>query len=223
MLEYALLWLFHLILALKRFFATLLPAKSPQPLRARRKKLPNHLAVLLSSEGNVGNGVEDAAVAIESVRRLAEWCRITGIEVLSVFDPAGKAQLARVTREIAASAVEEKARTGAVNWKDAVTPSSLSVRLEDPSRHAGWPCPDLLLIHTPATSRKAQLSPLEFEGFPPWQIHLTEIAYMPPRRPQTDVLRSFWPIPKDFAGAIPETSFRKALDEYNGAEMRFGK
>ncbi|KAG8800982.1 hypothetical protein FRC18_007907, partial [Serendipita sp. 400] len=88
MLEYALLWLFHLILALKRFFATLLPAKSPQPLRARRKKLPNHLAVLLSSEGNVGNGVEDAAVAIESVRRLAEWCRITGIEVLSVFDPA---------------------------------------------------------------------------------------------------------------------------------------
>ncbi|KAG8866908.1 hypothetical protein FRC20_007213 [Serendipita sp. 405] len=135
----------------------------------------------------------------------------------------GKAQLARVTREIAASAVEEKARTGTVNWKDAVTSSSLSVRLEDPSRHAGWPCPDLLLIHTPATSRKAQLSPLEFEGFPPWQIHLTEIAYMPPRRPQTDVLRSFWPIPKDFAGSIPETSFRKALDEYNGAEMRFGK
>ncbi|KAG9055952.1 hypothetical protein FS842_000676, partial [Serendipita sp. 407] len=81
---------------------------------------------------------------------------------------------------IAASAVEEKARTGAVNWKDAVTPSSLSVRLEDPSRHAGWPCPDLLLIHTPATSRKAQLSPLEFEGFPPWQIHLTEIAYESP-------------------------------------------
>ncbi|KAG8814017.1 hypothetical protein FRC17_001332 [Serendipita sp. 399] len=352
MLEYALLWLFHLFLALKRFFATLLPAKSPRPLRARRKKLPNHLAVLLSSEGNSGNTVTDGPEAIESVRRLAEWCRITGIEVLSVFDSAGllleayervqqvleadaviesvsicqdagreyelkpttvkessrmklpptpplsttaswssirsaspdpylqmrrqefggtgapylvtfklrdsrveegvrrrqsplnpqspslkpgpltvyllstdlgKPQLARVTRDIAHSAVGAKARSGDVNWKDAVTPTSLSLRLEDPTRHAGWPCPDLLLIHTSGSSRKAQLSPLEFEGFPPWQIHLTEITYILPRRPQTDFLRRFWPLPTEFPGSISETSFRTALDEYDGAEMRFGK
>ncbi|KAG8827492.1 hypothetical protein FRC17_007825 [Serendipita sp. 399] len=352
MLEFALLWLFHLFLALKRFFATLLPVKSPRPLRARRKKLPNHLAVLLSSEGNSGNNVTDGPEAIESVRRLAEWCRITGIEVLSVFDSAGtlleayervqqvleadaviesvsicqdtgreyelkpttvkessrmklpptpplsttaswssirsaspdlylqmrrqefggtgvpylvtfklrdsrveegvrrrqsplnpqspsltpgpltiyllstdlgKPQLARVTRDLAHSAVEGKPQSGDVSWKSAVTPTSLSLRLEDPTRHAGWPCPDLLLIHTSGSSRKAQLSPLEFEGFPPWQIHLTEITYIPPRRPQTDFLRRFWPLPTDFPGSISETSFRIALDEYDGAEMRFGK
>jgi len=104
-----------------------------------------------------------------------------------------------------------------------VSVSSLRSRLEDDSWTDGWPCPDLLLIYSPATSRQAQLSPLEFEGFPPWQIHLTEVTYIPPKLPQTDFLRRFWSIPTHSATSITEHAFRVALDEYDGAEMRFGK
>lgn len=49
------------------------------------------------------------------------------------------------------------------------------------------------------------------------------ISYIPPRLPRSEVLRLFWPAPGEFPGAITELSFRAALDEYDGAEMRFGK
>ncbi|CAG7847642.1 SubName: Full=Uncharacterized protein {ECO:0000313/EMBL:CCA73534.1} [Serendipita indica DSM 11827] len=326
MLRYALLWLFHLFLALKRFFASLLPRKQPRPLRAHRRKLPNHLAVLLSTKESVGNGEYNLGEAIESVCRLVEWCRASGIEILSVFDSAnllpgaweevkdalqtvaviesvqassnsdafepsrkgwsqlssalrlpptpplsktaswasirsmspdsrdstrahssenttptlvsfklqseehsrkrqaslisqepprrpgpltlyiiseqlGRPQIARVARELAFSAVSEPvSKQGA--WKESTSVSGLSARLE---------------------GKKALKSPLEFEGFPPWQIHLSEVTYIPPRRPQSDILRQFWPVPQEFPGAITEAAFRTALDEYDGAEMRFGK
>ena len=90
MLRYALLWLFHLFLALKRFFASLLPRKQPRPLRAHRRKLPNHLAVLLSTKESLDNGKYNLAEVIESVCRLVEWSRASGIETLSVFDSASK-------------------------------------------------------------------------------------------------------------------------------------
>ncbi|PVF92003.1 hypothetical protein CPB86DRAFT_744895 [Serendipita vermifera] len=355
MLQYALLWVFHLFLALKRFVASLLPRRQPQALRARRRKLPAHLAVLLCSEKNLkGNGL-DVSEALESVRRLISWCQSTGITTLSVFDEAGlllgawesvqamveqttmlddikifresqapritrsrlsyairfpptppkstsassssilslpdtplftkpligrehndlcptlvklelagsgqddsakrrqpslvsqdppttpgpltlyilsketgKAQLAKVTREIAisdmAASGQLKDRSkGNTLLDDTCSVAALTSRLEDPLKLDGWPCPDLLIIHTPPTSRKAQFSPPEFEGFPPWQIHLTEFTYIPPRLPQTDFLRKFWHVPTVYPGAVSEVAFRRALDEYDGAEMRFGK
>jgi len=47
--------------------------------------------------------------------------------------------------------------------------------------------------------------------------------YIPPKLPQTDFLRRFWSIPTHSATSITEHAFRVALDEYDGAEMRFGK
>lgn len=90
MLQYALLWIFHLILALKRFVATLLPKRQPRPLRTRRRKLPGHLAVILRHDKSSGKSNNELPEALESVRRLALWCRIAGIRVLSVFDEEGK-------------------------------------------------------------------------------------------------------------------------------------
>lgn len=93
MLQYVLLWLFHLVLALKRFVSTLLPRRLPRPLQTRRRKIPEHLAVTLRSEGAPGNAVVDLAGALESVTRLVGWCRIAGIQTLSVFDEAGTSEL----------------------------------------------------------------------------------------------------------------------------------
>jgi hypothetical protein len=90
MLQYALLWVFHLFLALKRFVASLLPRRQPQVLRARRRKLPAHLAVLLCSEKNIKSNGLELPEALESVRRLVSWCQSTGITTLSIFDEAGK-------------------------------------------------------------------------------------------------------------------------------------
>jgi hypothetical protein len=113
----------------------------------------------------------------------------------------GTAQLAKVTREIAISDVAASGELKVRSKRDSLLDdtcsiSALSSRLEgqliskkkntnkftysliDPSKEDGWPCPDLLIVHTPTTSRKAQFSPLELEGFPPWQIHLTEFTYV---------------------------------------------
>ena len=97
MICHALLWLFHLFLNVYRFISCLRPRRAPQPLRTNRRKLPNHLAVILGDYyGNRNRSrmtprraeLEDA---MESVRRLVGWCRVIGIGILSVYDQQGKA------------------------------------------------------------------------------------------------------------------------------------
>ncbi|KAJ7225554.1 hypothetical protein GGX14DRAFT_348856 [Mycena pura] len=60
----------------------------PLPLRTTRRVIPRHLALLL-----VPDCVCDAAVTrkclLESVRRTAGWCRVVGIEKLTVYDSQG--------------------------------------------------------------------------------------------------------------------------------------
>lgn len=89
MLQQVLLWILHLILALKRFFSSLLPHPPPQPLRATRRKVPTHLAVTLSELRDPKKHPGDLRDALESVRRLADWCRAVGIQTLSLFDQEG--------------------------------------------------------------------------------------------------------------------------------------
>ncbi|KIM21529.1 hypothetical protein M408DRAFT_80396 [Serendipita vermifera MAFF 305830] len=319
MLQYALLWLFHLFLALKRFVSTLLPRRQPRPLGTKRRKLPGHLAVLLSHDKFPGKTKNELPEALESVRRLALWCRIAGIRVLSVYDDEGlllnswervhdvlQELNAVVTVSVSGDKIVTESRINAPQLRAPLTPplsksgSLASFRSSSPDyqdyqkptslRHGNEilplvatftitgsrvdeskkrqpvissepaTSPGTLTIHilsrnsgkphfsnvtreiakstmqehaadrsiTPVTpelltSLKAPLSPLEFEGFPPWQMDLTEITYIPPQIPQTEFLRQFWTLPKQFPGSISERAFRAALDEYDGAEMRFGK
>jgi len=96
MLQYALLWLFHLFLAFKRFVSTLLPRRRPRPLHARRRKLPGHLAVLLRHGEPHEGATSELLETLESVRRLAVWCRMAGIRVLSVYDEKGQLNWSRL-------------------------------------------------------------------------------------------------------------------------------
>jgi len=82
--------------------------------------------------------------------------------------------------------------------------------------------PDLLIIHH-VTPVERQKLPLELYGFPPWQVRLTEIYHNGYRSPQwrwpwasKDRLRSSCVL-------LNEVEFRKALDEFAGAEIRLGK
>ena len=94
----AFLWLFHLFLNLYRFISCLRPRRAPQPLRASRRRLPRHLAVVFGDYYGVNRSRMTHRAAefedtMESVRRLVEWCRVIGVGILSVYDKQGKSSL----------------------------------------------------------------------------------------------------------------------------------
>lgn len=80
------LWLLHLFLALTRFFKALAPRRLPKDLKSRRRKLPGHLAVILSECNSGRTQVIALEDALETARRLIDWSRQVGIHTLSIFD-----------------------------------------------------------------------------------------------------------------------------------------
>ncbi|EIW64594.1 uncharacterized protein TRAVEDRAFT_25727 [Trametes versicolor FP-101664 SS1] len=84
---------------------------------------------------------------------------------------------------------------------------------------SGFSSPDLMIVH-----RKPPLpqlpEPAELGGFPPWQTRLTEI-YWDFSAPSRKSWRNTASV--DESPSIQETEFRRALDEFAGAEMRLGK
>ncbi|KAI0361532.1 hypothetical protein OH77DRAFT_1492567 [Trametes cingulata] len=83
----------------------------------------------------------------------------------------------------------------------------------------GFPSPDLMIVHRKPPIAQLR-SPVELNGFPPWQTRLTEI-YWDRFPPVASQLRK-----RATSGdhsSIEETEFRRALDEFADAEMRLGK
>lgn len=84
----------------------------------------------------------------------------------------------------------------------------------------GLPSPDLLIQYNVFPSLRQRRQPLELYGFPPWQITLTEFhdcnEYLP--------LSWSWTAPSAHnPEPLSEINFRRGLDEFAYAQMRFGK
>ncbi|CAA7265845.1 unnamed protein product [Cyclocybe aegerita] len=80
--------------------------------------------------------------------------------------------------------------------------------------------PDFMIIHHIASSNLLPTPP-ELHGFPPWHIRLTEIYH---NLPHLDRPRAGWNWRSSYDPLVlDENVFRKALDEFASAEMRFGK
>ncbi|KAI0756917.1 hypothetical protein C8Q80DRAFT_1131127 [Daedaleopsis nitida] len=96
------------------------------------------------------------------------------------------------------------------------TPISLSIRQlnEVLEGEYGFPSPDLMIVHRKPPAGQSR-SPVELGGFPPWQMRLTEIYWVP--YPKT-----WWNWTPD-TPCIEEVEFRRALDDFASAEMRLGK
>lgn len=82
------------------------------------------------------------------------------------------------------------------------------------------PPPDLMVVHS-LLQPTLVVPPLELCGFPPWQIMLTEFHHTDPEdliesKPSGRWLRCS-PV------LISETAFRRALDQYAGAQFRLGR
>lgn len=82
------------------------------------------------------------------------------------------------------------------------------------------PPPDLMVVHSLVQTALA-VPPLELCGFPPWQIMLTELHHTD----SEDLIKS-----KPSGRRLPcspvlisETAFRRALDQYSGAQFRLGR
>ncbi|KAF8140299.1 hypothetical protein EV363DRAFT_1206785 [Boletus edulis] len=95
-----------------------------------------------------------------------------------------------------------------------MTVAKLAIELE-----AGLPPPDLMIIHH-IGGMKMPYPPIEFHGFPPWQNTLAEFHRTHPDDCHLDPSR---PESLDTPVLISETAFRRALDEYSGADFRLGK
>ncbi|KAH9936999.1 uncharacterized protein B0H18DRAFT_1150097 [Fomitopsis serialis] len=63
-------------------------ADQPQPLNALRQKLPSHLALLLVAEHHRDSDATEQLM-VESVEKAVTWCRVAGINRLTVYDREG--------------------------------------------------------------------------------------------------------------------------------------
>jgi len=84
----------------------------------------------------------------------------------------------------------------------------------------GLPSPDFMIIHNIFPSLRRRKQPLELHGFPPWQITLTEFHDCGEYSPIA------WPwvgTPSRDPEPLSEVGFRRGLDEFARAQMRFGK
>ena len=64
-------------------------ARNPQPLTAKRRQLPSHLAVLFVCNHHVSlERFEEDIVA--NIEQIVGWCRLAGITQLTVYDREGE-------------------------------------------------------------------------------------------------------------------------------------
>ncbi|KAI0348562.1 hypothetical protein BDW22DRAFT_1350799 [Trametopsis cervina] len=63
-------------------------AREPLPLAAERKKVPNHLAILLASDVDTVSESFEQDI-LQNVEKVVEWCRQVGITRLTFYDRHG--------------------------------------------------------------------------------------------------------------------------------------
>lgn len=64
----------------------------PYPLAKDRRRIPKHLALLLTSDDAANQ--DDVRYAYErAVRDVTRWCNIVGVSRLTAYDPRGSSEL----------------------------------------------------------------------------------------------------------------------------------
>ena len=64
-------------------------ARPPNPLTVKRKQVPTHLALLLTTNENVPIEAFESEL-LDNVQQTVSWCRTAGIQRLTVYDREGK-------------------------------------------------------------------------------------------------------------------------------------
>lgn len=64
-------------------------ARPPNPLAAKRKQVPTHLALLLATDNDTVS-VKSEDKLLENILQVVSWCRTAGIPRLTVYDRDGE-------------------------------------------------------------------------------------------------------------------------------------
>lgn len=135
------------------------------------------------------------------------------LQLCLISREASKVAIAAVATSLARNHSSKKrrgARTGSLaDFHLAVNELEAILESED-----GLSPPDFMIVHSLTSEATSQKVPLELHGFPPWHIRLTEI-FTSQIYPLSDS--------KSLAYPLDESIFCQALDQFAGAEMRFGK
>ncbi|OBZ79860.1 Dehydrodolichyl diphosphate syntase complex subunit Nus1 [Grifola frondosa] len=187
------------ILTLKLFVTTIQLSESTA--RGRKQLNTSRPAVKRRRRIRNASGVPDKPLTVHIVSR-----------------QSGKAAIAKVASGFLHQGISNASRDA--DCCDVRVPSleELHSLLEGEN---GFPSPDLAIVHR--TPSKTSNLPVELDGFPPWQARLTEIFCVQHPHPKSPwwVRRS-----NNSEHSVPlleEIEFRRALDEFAGAEMRLGK
>jgi len=140
-----------------------------------------------------------------------------------VSSKSSKSAVLSTTRSLARTHTRKAAKTPAHKKVPDfhITIEALDSVLE--GKH-GFTSPDLMILH-PLLPSEYNKAPMELHGFPPWQIRLTEIyhnRYHKQYRGWLNPIRMLFGTPPSPC-PLDEVEFRRALDEFSGAEMRLGK
>lgn len=203
----------------------------PRSIQAYPQKVPRHLSFLLVPKEHTRVCITTCAQAVDII---AKCCLSSRVEKLSVFiedseitekvekkwnsfrtdlnDLSVEFISARHAKHLLATTAESLATLHLERNPTRLPPFSLSVAQLDNLIDQQSSSPDVLLVFDPNPPLWSR--PLCLFGYPPWQICLTEIhqfrgrVWLPWRKSlHTDL----------------KCCFRNCLDEYDRAEMRFGK
>ncbi len=85
------LYLIHAIYSIIKAASTLRRkhfGHEPQPLEAKRKKIPTHIALLFAADVNpLPKNLEQDL--LDNIKLAVSWCRVVGITRLTVYDRRG--------------------------------------------------------------------------------------------------------------------------------------
>ncbi|KAJ3823585.1 hypothetical protein EV361DRAFT_489522 [Lentinula raphanica] len=84
----ALLHAIYSLVILSISFCRHLTRKTPSPLNATRRRLPEHLSIIFVSDGDFDERTNEFCIT-ESIHRAISWCQQLGIPQLSVYDAEG--------------------------------------------------------------------------------------------------------------------------------------
>ncbi|KAF9044582.1 hypothetical protein BDZ89DRAFT_192663 [Hymenopellis radicata] len=159
---------------------------------------------------------------MDSTRKLSPWS-VGSHEASTTIYLASYDSSKPVIAAIASSIAKEEAlRPKDQDTSFCLTVEEMKWRLEGKN---GLPPSNFMIVH-PLSPSKYNRTALELHGFPPFQTRLTEVYHNRLLKRHDAWIN--WILPSRFyARRLPvpltEVVFREALDEFAGAEMRFGK
>ncbi|KAJ3551042.1 hypothetical protein NMY22_g43 [Coprinellus aureogranulatus] len=173
------------------------------------------VTTILITDSQKGKGTSSRRANLRRRRNGDEEASRNPLQLCLISRDASKCAIAAVATSLARNAAVRQRKGGRQATEFTLSVDALESMLENED---GLSPPDFMIVHPLSTENTSRKSPLELHGFPPWHIRLTEIYTS-----RTYPAKWFPSSPSNVARPLDKSIFCNALDQFAGAEMRFGK